>query len=43
METVFNGKKMEKRQAEKRWEAVVEKSSKIAELKAELKRLKQMR
>lgn len=34
---------MEKRQAEKKWEGVIEKNAKIASLRAELKRLKEIR
>lgn len=43
METVLNCKKMEKRQAEKKWESVTEKNKMVNSLRAELKRLKQMR
>jgi hypothetical protein len=43
METVLNCKKIEKRQAEKKWDSVTEKNALVNSLRAELKRLKQIR
>jgi hypothetical protein len=43
MDAALNLKRLEKQQAEQRWEAVTEKNALIANLRAELKELKKLR